>query len=483
MATYSLSLADFSFKGWTEGGSLTAVGDGWTTTLSNARAGGVIDKHGAVLRFTTPKDSTAAYYSLKLSIPYVRESKGVPQSDGTKGATAKTGTLYFKLLTSDPPSFMNISNDHDASFDWNVSDLTVHYATPTLYKGLKANTTYYIYIGASTPMQIGYWGSTAGKRFEGTLTYNTIEAPVRPTVTSIVDNGNNTVTITGTGITPNYLNNHKSSYLYVTFDGSYPSEKNYESLITIGAESSFTQNFNMPTKLASKGASTCRALVISDISVFTGYGDDITPQHSDTTYNSLSDNAYKAGTSINYYAAPGDPGVPTISYSKPRLTNTEPWTFKWTAATKANSVSGVKGYRLRLYKNNVNIPIKNDAGTQLSFLNVENDYAYDYETSTASFTLNPKVHDFNAGDTVNFGVYAYTKDRTGARKFNSNHVLLNAPQEVESVGLLQVVNNTNNWVTGIVYVYEKEKESDTTCKWIESSAVYINMDNDWKESQ
>ena len=181
--------------------------------------------------------------------------------------------------------------------------------------------------------------------------------------------------------------------------------------------------------------------------------------------------------SIPNYKAPGNPGTPTISYTKNRLTIKENWVFSWTAATKTNTSSPVKGYRIRLYKNGVKIPIKSSTGETLSELRsgTTDDWLWDVNLTT--ITINPVLHDFKAGDTVQVGVFAYTENGKSAKLWSGGGTTaaVSPVYTVQNSGVMRVrVGNT--WKEGQVHVRVGNS-------WIEAESVKIKTANGWKESE
>lgn len=186
-------------------------------------------------------------------------------------------------------------------------------------------------------------------------------------------------------------------------------------------------------------------------------------------------------TAITYYVAPGNPGKPVISYTKSRLTIKEPWTFSWTAAKPGNSYShnAVKGYRIRLYKNDINIPIFNSSGGQLSVLSgiTDGDYIYDSESTTTSITIDPTKHGFAVGDIVELGIYAYSKNGIGGLLFsgnNTNEQISNA-SEVQNAGIMRI-KISDAWKEGQVWLKVNNA-------WQEAETINVKTATGWMESQ
>lgn len=74
------------------------------------------------------------------------------------------------------------------------------------------------------------------------------------------------------------------------------------------------------------------------------------------------------------------------------------YTLKWNAGSAGSTA--VAGYRLRIYKN----------GTEVAMI--------DTESTATSYTFNATTYNFAIGDTLSFGLYTYSKNYSGEKKFN-----------------------------------------------------------------
>lgn len=171
----------------------------------------------------------------------------------------------------------------------------------------------------------------------------------------------------------------------------------------------------------------------------------------------------------------------TLTKTRNRLTIKEPWVFSWTAANAKNTTSSVKGYRIRLYKNDVEIPIKNSSGQVISLTNsIYGGHPYDTDSTSTSFTIYPDQQGFVAGDTVSILVHAYTRygannERTGESNclFSSYKKSIN--YEVQNAGIVQV-RTSSGWHEGQVWVR-------TASGWHEAETVQVRAASGWHESE
>lgn len=423
----------------------------WRSNLFGGYAGS--SKYVAVLSFKTPDISGLfTSTSFSITIPYVRQTNST------------TGTLYIKLYTSDPTGTTGTTgicaiptaNTCDASCAWNTNDQQVHKANFTITKSLAKNTTYYLVVGASgNYMEIGY-NSSYNSWFSINLNYTayTNATASKPTIT---DTKKSTFTITAQAGSAGTNNAVKSTTLYYRIGDSGDYTK--------------TSSLNIVNQALTCDR-TSKSQNVYAYSVVDGTHNDAT---SDT-----------AKSTIINYAYPNEPGNPYLtdaSYRNGRLTLKQNWTFKWTAATKANDNSPILGYRLRMYKNDEIVRLKNSStgGWLGSIIKPDslqrNDSCYDTDSTSTEFIVNPSMYDFKPGDKIKFGVYAYTKNGAGTQLFSNNgkgHKVSNE-YTIQNAGVVQVkVNNT--WKEGQVYV----KVNGT---WREAETVSTKVNGSWKESQ
>lgn len=254
---------------------------------------------------------------------------------------------------------------------------------------------------------------------------------VKAGTVKIVDNYNNTFSITGTAGTAGFNNPTKGHFLGWSYDaGSYSNE--YSKPVTIPATSGNTKKVYAASITYATHGSDASAVATAD---------------------------------IKHYIAPLPPGGVMLDLlTNERLTVRKPWRFTWSAGVGANTHSPVVGYRIRLYKNNETIAIYAADGSRLSNEAPLSSGAivYDRDSTSCEITIDPKLHGFKSGDTVKLEVGAYTKmgkENTGAR-IHSAISTASAAWTVQSAGTVQVK------------VGDEFKEGQ----------VYVKVNNDWKEA-
>ena len=261
-------------------------------------------------------------------------------------------------------------------------------------------------------------------------------------INAVVDNGNNTVTVSGNIGSSGTNNAVTSSTLFYVF-----STQSSNQSIALGSISggSFSKTITIPV-----GASS-----------FTCY------IH---TY-SVKDDAHSQSKSysIKYYGNPGNPGKPTLSYRRKGPTLKEALSFNWTAAS-AGTNTPIVGYRLRLYKN----------GSLITGVNPDDASAYYYDTNSTStiYSFDASTLGFKVGDTIKLGIYSYGKNGAGDLLLNGG----GAPEaQVDSIeytfinaGIIRIKKD-GIWKEGQVYI-------KVNGIWKEADSVYIKKDGLWKES-
>jgi hypothetical protein len=457
---------------------------GWSSNLYGGYAGN--NNYVTVLKFKTPDvnivpDTT----KLSIKIPIVRQR---PNS------TPNSGTLYFKLVASDPTggNFSNFkipsASDCQASWKYNYVDLQIHYtdpddptdtgtqygdpekygnkvknsSIPKITTSLKGNTFYYLIIGCSA-FDITIGDSVHKPKYYINLEYTSYTLGGSPTV-SVKDNRNNKVTISG-ALGKNGTNNTiKSATLYYTTDGSDPSKSSTRVTTALAAVSSGSYSNDVSiTKDC-----TVRAYVECKF-----------------TYNTTSASGQLPnGTTARYYKAPNKPGTPILTYKKSRLTVKEPWTFTWTAATKGNNNSPVAGYYIMLLRkakgessfkyvcrltNNDNnyLGIKKENQTDTNY------YLRRESTSCKAIIKDPAAFGFNPGDEVKLRIMAYAWN--GAKKVLPSEAVDSANYLVQNAGIVRV-KVSGSWKEGQVYV-------KVNGIWKEAETVNTKVNGIWKESR
>lgn len=184
----------------------------------------------------------------------------------------------------------------------------------------------------------------------------------------------------------------------------------------------------------------------------------------------------KTSLAIRQYIMPNAPGTPVISYTKNRLTVKEPWTYSWSAADAVNGSSPVKGYRARLYKNGVNIPIIDSSGNTLTTI-IDSKFIIDLDTTNRSITFDPLLSGFMPGDKVKLGIIPFTRfgrDNDGSALFRTTETF-SAESTVQNAGVVRVKVG-GAWKEGQVWV-------KTAGSWKEAEIVKTKVGGVWKESE
>ena len=261
-------------------------------------------------------------------------------------------------------------------------------------------------------------------------------------INSVVDNGNNTVTVKGNIGTSGTNNPVTSSSLVYIFNG-----QSENSSIALGSTSggSFSKTISIP----------------SDKSSFTCY------IHTYSSKNNAQ--SQSKSYSIKYYGYPGNPGKPTLSYRRKGPTLKEALSFNWVAASPGTNTP-IVGYRLRLYKN----------GSLITGVNPNDSSAYYYDTDSTSttYSFDASALGFKVGDTIKLGIYAYGKNGAGSWLFNG-----------EGTSAAQVNSDEYTFINAGIIRIKKDgiwKEGQVYIKvngiWKEADSVYIKKDGLWKES-
>ena len=476
-ATKSWAVGPYTYyDGWVDKGA-------WQTDFSNNgdsdgycyRPGNESNyTYGFVFRFKTPAISKFhKSSSLKLTLPIMRTEK-----------LAQTGTLYFKLLTSDPttatgkdsngntryvfPEAIKItSSNKDAYYNWNLTNYHVNKISVTIETAdLKADTTYYVAVGGSSVLHIGYgkvgnyYDADKGSSYEvsefspssghwaAELTYSTYTDGESPSITTLKDNGDNTVTLKvkqGKSGTNNAISKTTLTY---TVDGG--SAQTLDITTKSEAEASYT--IKVTKKCTIKVTISCKF-----------------------AYNTTS--ASKSVSAV-FYVAPSNPGKPVISassYKNNRLTIKQNWTYTWAAAVAGNSDSPIKGYRIRIYKNGTKLTGLTSSTSSNTIGKGSGTLEYvDRESTSCTITFNPVTLGFLPKDTIKVGIYAYTKNGAGTQLWSDTH-MISDESTVQNAGVVRVkVNNT--WKEGQVWV-------KVNGVWKEAETVNVKVNGAWKESQ
>lgn len=358
--------------------------------------------------------------------------------NGTKGHNneIKTSTIYY-TLNGTQGSVPNLSTASQGAVSADIDAAAYKNNASLEIKAWVVNT----FVQETTSKESG----------RATKTFKAINSPS----ISITDNKNNTFSLIGNNATlPTGSNNAVSSNTFTWgYTNSYDNHHTDNGL-----------SYNLQSTTAASRNVYARAQAV--------------PRYFGTTKTAY---ANPNPTAITYYAAPNNPGIPVLSYTKSRLTLREPWTFSWNAAEPGNAHGHnvVKGYRIRLYKNDKTIHIYDSSGTQLTKLSgiVADDYVYDSESTTTRITIDPVKHGFKVGDTVELGIYAYSKNGIGGMLFsgNASDERVSEAATVQNAGVMHV-KVSNAWKEGQVYI----KVGNA---WKEAETVSVKTSAGWKESQ
>lgn len=356
---------------------------------------------------------------------------------------------YFRL-------YLNIAGTDYINQYYNNSSSKVNYATKTGTAKISGDTVS-ITLGVSTSKDstsATYMTFTSGELTRNKWTHGTA-----PTI-SVVDNGNNTATLSGTqGISGNNNSLIWSSYYYTT-NGHTPSD---------GAWHTTT----VPLAL-SEGAAFSKIFTITSDTTITAHA------WSGFPHGNLFSG--EARTLVKYYAAPSDPGKPVIEYTKSRLTIKEPWTISWDAATAGNTNTPIAGYRLRIYKNGIPIDIKNSSGTVVSATVGADKY---YDMNETSYVINPISHGILPGDNIRIELFAYAFNGAGTRLWSGNEerAVLSDVYTVQNAGVMHPLVD-GQYVEGVVWACIPDSTSASRIKWVEADIVKtcISKDN-WVEAE
>lgn len=272
---------------------------------------------------------------------------------------------------------------------------------------------------------------------------------------SIKDNLNNTFTITGAP-GPNGTNNIASTTYAWGYSTSYGNSGTGEKDLTIATPSSATRT------VYAKATST-------------------------PSWSVDSTKTATASLAIKQYVAPNDPGIPVLSYTKSRLTIKEPWTFSWSAAAQANTISPVRGYYIMLLRcpagsSTFNFVREITGSTADDYINISpgsnsntdtNYYIRRENTSCTTILENPVSFGFTPGDKVKLRIRTFT--RNGANEVIQGSIIDSAEYLVQNAGIVRARVN-GAWKEGQVYV-------KVNGAWKEAETVSTKVNGAWKESQ
>lgn len=257
---------------------------------------------------------------------------------------------------------------------------------------------------------------------------------------SIVDNGDNTIKISGKTGTNGTNNDVSSGSIYWKFNNSgWKSE-----IVTYSANSNFTKSVSIPS-----GATSVQV----------------------DLYTEGKLNMTKATSTINvvYYGNPGAPGIPILYFRRRGPVPKEEIYFSWSAASAGTNVP-IKGYQLRIYKN----------GRLLLGIDPNNASASWWDTGSTSTRYDFVGTDFafEKGDTVKLGIYSYGVNGKGSLVLNGNGApeaqVNSAEYTFINAGIMRI-KASGTWKEGQVYI-------KVNGVWKEADSVYIKKNGIWKES-
>lgn len=276
-----------------------------------------------------------------------------------------------------------------------------------------------------------------------------------------------------TAYKPNIINNKNNTFSISVSAGGKGTNNPVKSTTLyyrIGDSGSFTK----ASSLSASGSLTCgagsKSQYVYAYSVVEGtYGSSVT--------------SATASLEIPNYAVPSAPGTPTLyssSLKNGRLTVKQNWTYSWAAATPANTSSPIKGYRIRLFKNDSPITGLTGSASNNNIGKGTGSLEYlDRESTSCTVTFNPNDFGFAPKDKVRLNIYSYTRNGANTQLFNGNGAssaaVWSAETTVQNAGIMRVKVG-NSWKEGQVWV----KAGD---KWYEAETVNVKTSEGWKESQ
>jgi hypothetical protein len=208
-----------------------------------------------------------------------------------------------------------------------------------------------------------------------------------------------------------------------------------------------------------------------------------------TSYNGWgADQPAPKSAEITQYFAPKQPTKPTLtaaSFKNNRLTVKQDWTYTWSCEPKNVTTSPVVGYDIRIFKTTYNadgdiatqgtIRPKNSSGNYLTGSYTWDGVSITKQTS-ASITFNPVQSGFKPGDAIQIVVKAYSKNGKGGEMYSLQRA--SDQTVVENTGIVRVRvpnNGSPKWVEGQVYVKVPIYSSNgtVTSKWVEAESIHV----------
>jgi hypothetical protein len=272
----------------------------------------------------------------------------------------------------------------------------------------------------------------------------------RGTISTLIDNKNKTVTVSGTRPKSGSNNALTTSTLVVTFGDGSTNTYNFKTAgHTNGGSYSYT--INLP--------STCPLTVSAEL--------------TSAAPHTASGTVSKGPVSISYSA----PAAPTnLTWSSPDSKNpAKPiyknnLTWSWTASTGGGDNTSVDGYRIFIFRNRNGTTSTVQVSGKYTGSIEESGNKY-YELTGCSLTFNPKdgcTPAFKGKDYCNCMLFTYGwgNDGTGKTQLFSSAV----------TGSCLLYNNA------VVWVCAPKSSSDPTLVWKEGT-VYVHNGTTWKEAE
>lgn len=319
-----------------------------------------------------------------------------------------------------------------------------------------------------------------------------------PTLISIVDNGNNTATISGTApgtATPNvtyiypYPNN-VSSTLWYTTDSRYEPNVSGDNRRGISLDPG---SFN---KVVYRIDNSDTNITQFEVDAWV----DSDPTYGDNKTASI------IGVGIKYWKAPGTQPIPSIQpiMNGKNLSKVTPkctLRCQWDMAPVGNSNSsalnhngcrfyfsikregtdiwetygdniGENGRRyIDIYYEDKTTPLNTDHNSP-GFV------CYKVSGSNSFYVdIDSETYDLQKGDKIQIGIQPWTTNitRDGSRRWWAGVNSYSVESVVESAGIVNIKQSANSWIEGQVYI-------KTTDGWLEADSVYIKDSSGWKES-
>lgn len=291
---------------------------------------------------------------------------------------------------------------------------------------------------------------------------------------TVTDNYNNTFTITVTPGAAGSNNPVTSKSIWWTqtrnsanTDWSYSTANNSETF----TGSSYSKTFALSITNSANATKTV-AGAVTTVGTYT-YTDA-----EGKKVKNYSDSGWKTAN-IKQYVAPSNPTSVTLSWTKRKPTNKENLTYSWSGAAKANNSSPITGYCIALYKNGVNVQIKNNSGTNLCTQNANGTWIW--RSDRTSMTIYPNQYNLKKGDTLQLKVKAYTQygaSNTGSY-LEASGTTDSEVTTIQSSNTIYIKTGTSTWEEAEgLYI---KTGPDT---WEEADGLYIKTNTTtWEETE